>query len=85
MNKEEGLVILTSFVAIGIIVLGTVVSLLQSMEILAILILGIVFLILILLQVYPKFSHIAENLERIVFFIALVFIMVSLIYLYKPI
>lgn len=85
MNKEKGLVILTSFVAVGIIVLSTVVSLLQSMQILSVLILGIIFLVLILLQVYPKFNHIAENLEKIVFFITLICITVSLIYLYKPI
>ncbi|MDR2830040.1 MAG: energy-converting hydrogenase A, subunit K [Methanobrevibacter sp.] len=85
MNKEKGLVILTSFVAIGIIALSAVVSLLQSMQILPILILGIIFLVLILLQVYPKFNHVSENLEKIVFFMTLIWIMVSLIYLYKPI
>ncbi|MDR3222341.1 MAG: energy-converting hydrogenase A, subunit K [Methanobrevibacter sp.] len=85
MNKEKDLIILTSLVAIGVFILGAVVSLLQSMQILPILILGIIFLALILLQIYPKFNHITENLEKIVFFIVLFLIIISFIYLYKPI
>ncbi|MDR1820242.1 MAG: hypothetical protein LBR15_08380 [Methanobrevibacter sp.] len=85
MNKERDLIILTSFVAIGIFVLGTVVSLLQSIQILPILVLGIIFLILILLQVYPKFNHITENFEMIIFFVTLFSIIISFIYLYKAV
>ncbi|MDR2544318.1 MAG: hypothetical protein LBD03_02035 [Methanobrevibacter sp.] len=85
MNKERDLIILTSFIAIGIFVLGTVVSLLQSIQILPILILGIIFLILILLQVYSKFNHITENFEKIVFFVTLFSIIISFIYLYEAI
>ncbi|MDR2873997.1 MAG: hypothetical protein LBV42_04590 [Methanobrevibacter sp.] len=85
MNKERNLIILTSFVAMGIIVLGIVVTLMNSIQILPIIILGIILSILVLLQAYPKYNHIAENLERIVFFVALISIIISFIYLYKPV
>jgi energy-converting hydrogenase A subunit K len=85
MNKERAFIILTSLVAMGIFILGMVVTLMNSTQILPIVILGIIFSILILLQVYPKYNHISENLENIVFIVALISIITSFIYLYKPI
>jgi energy-converting hydrogenase A subunit K len=85
MNKERTFIILTSLVAMGIFILGIVVTLMDSTQILPIVILGIIFSILILLQVYPEYNHISENLEKIVFIVALISIIISFIYLYKPI
>ncbi|MDR0912786.1 MAG: hypothetical protein LBM96_09340 [Methanobrevibacter sp.] len=85
MNKEKDFIILSSFVAIGVIVLGIVVSFINTMLILPIAILGVILFILLLLQVYPKVNHITENIEKIVFFITLLFIISSLIFLYKPV
>jgi len=77
--------VLTSLIALGVFILGLVVTLVQSFSILPIAILGIIFLILILLQYYNKVNHITENLEKIVFIITLILIAISFIYLYKPV
>ncbi|KZX12593.1 hypothetical protein MBCUR_10040 [Methanobrevibacter curvatus] len=85
MTNENDFILLTSFVAIGIIVLGLIVSLYDSVTILPIFILGIILFVLILLQRYHRINHITENIEKIVFIGTLIFIIISLIFLYKPI
>jgi hypothetical protein len=84
MNKETDIIILASFLSVGIILLSAVVVIWERIVVLPILLLGIVFLILTLLQVNPKIAHTSENLEKFFFILTLLIISASFIILYKP-
>jgi energy-converting hydrogenase A subunit K len=85
MNKEKDLILLISFVAIGVIIASGLVVVFQTIVVIPVLIFGIIMFPLILLQNKKKFIHLAENLEKVIFFITLVIIAVSFAILYKPI
>lgn len=85
MNKEKDLIVLTSFVAVGIIVASGLAAILQRSVVFPVVIFGIIMFPLILLQSREKFTHIAENLEKIVFFSTLIIIALSFAIIYKPI
>ncbi|KZX17066.1 hypothetical protein [Methanobrevibacter filiformis] len=84
MNKEKDFLLLTSFVAIGIIVLSLVVTFFSVIVVWPVVIFAIISFLMIIFQVYPKITYISENLENIAFIITLIAIIVSFIYLYKP-
>jgi energy-converting hydrogenase A subunit K len=84
MNKEKDFLLLASIVAIGVVILSLIVSYYDMIIILPVAILGIMLFLLIILQIYPKVSHISEKLENIVFIITLFAIIFSFIFLYKP-
>ncbi|MEA4957243.1 hypothetical protein SDC9_08453 [bioreactor metagenome] len=84
MNKEKDFIVLTSCVAIGIIIASGLAVVIQRWEVIPVTIFGFLMFPLILLQNKEKFAHITENLENIVFMITLVIIIVSFILLYKP-
>jgi len=85
MNKEKDLIVLTSFVAVGVIVASGLPSVLHANLVAPVAVFGIIMFILVLLQYRKKFTSLAENLEKVVFVITLVIIAVSFIILYKPV
>ena len=85
MDSEKVIVYLTSLVAIGIIIVGLLVTLLHSTILAPIPILGLILLVLILLTNKGHFAHKIESLEKIMFFITFIVIICSFILLYKPI
>ncbi|OQD59233.1 energy-converting hydrogenase A, subunit K [Methanobrevibacter arboriphilus JCM 13429 = DSM 1125] len=84
MNKEKDFVVLTSCMAIGVILASGFAAVLQRWLVLPVTIFGIIMFSLILLQNKEKFAHITENLENIVFMITLIIIIISFIILFKP-
>jgi len=84
MNKEKDFIILTSLVAIGIIIASGLTVVLQRWEVIPVTIFAFIMFPLILLQNKKKFIHLAENLESIVFIITLIIIALGFIVLYKP-
>ena len=85
MNKEKDLIILTSFVAIGLMIASGLVVIFQTSIVASVVIFGIIMFPLILLQNKKKFIHLAENLEKVIFVITLFIIVISFILLYKPV
>ena len=83
MNSEDGIVYLTSLVAIGIIVVGLLATLFHSIVLAPIVIIGIILAIFVLLA-RGNFSHKIENIEKICFVITFIAIICSFILLYKP-
>jgi len=84
MNKEKDFIVLTSCVAIGVILASGFAAVLQRGVVIPVTIFGIIMFSLILLQNKEKFAHKIENLENIVFIITLVIIIISFIMLFKP-
>ncbi len=85
MDSEKVIVYLTSLVAIGIIVVGLLATILHSIVLAPIPILGLILLVLILLTNKGHFAHKVESLEKIMFFITFMVIICSFILLYKPV
>ena len=85
MDSEKVIVYLTSLVAIGIIVVGLLATILHSIVLAPIPILGLILLVLILLTNKGHFVHKVESLEKIMFFITFMVIICSFILLYKPV
>ena len=83
MNSEDGIVYLTSLVALGIVLVGLLATLFHSVVLAPIVIIGLVLEVFIL---YSKgnFSHKIENIEKICFVITFISIICSFILLYKP-
>ena len=83
MNSEDGIVYLTSLVAVGMIVVGLLATLFHSIVLAPIVIIGFILEIFIL---YSKgnFSHKIESVEKICFIITFIAIICSFILLYKP-
>ena len=85
MSSEKVIVYLTSLVAIGIIVVGLLATIIHSIVLAPIPILGLILLVLILLTNKGHFAHKVESLEKIMFFITFMVIICSFILLYKPV
>lgn len=85
MDSEKVIVYLTSLVAIGMIVVGLLATILHSIVLAPIPILGLILLVLILLTNKGHFAHKVESLEKIMFFITFMVIICSFILLYKPV
>ena len=85
MDSEKVIVYLTSLVAIGIIVVGLLATIIHSIVLAPIPILGLILLVLILLTNKGHFAHKVESLEKIMFFITFMVIICSFILLYKPV
>ena len=84
MENEKDFVILSSLLAIGIVIVSGLAVVLQRWEVLPVTIVGIIIFPLIMLQTKKKFVHITENIENIVFIITLAIIAIGFIMLYKP-
>ena len=85
MDSEKVIVYLTSLVAIGIIVVGLLATILHSIVLAPIPILGLILFGLTLLTNKGHFAHKVESLEKIMFFITFIVIICSFILLYKPV
>lgn len=85
MNKEKDFIVLTSFVAIGIIVASGLTMIFQSMVVFPVTVFGFIMFPLILSQTNKKAAHLSENLEKIVFFITLFIIAIAFAILYIPV
>jgi len=84
MEKEKDFVLLTSLLAVGIIIVTGLAVVLQRWEVLPVTIFGLIMFPLIVLQTKKKFANITENIENVVFIITLVVIAIGFIMLYKP-
>ncbi len=84
MNNEKGMRVLTALVALGIFIVAGLAAFYQSMMALPLAIIGIIFVPFILMQNSEKSAHLAENLEKVAFFITLFIIIIAFICLYKP-
>ena len=84
MENEKDFVLLTSLLAVGIIIVTGLVVGLHRWEVLPVTIFGLIMFPLILLQTKKKFAHITENIEYVVFIITLAVIAIGFIMLYKP-
>ena len=85
MREEKGMVILISLVAFGIILISGLIAYFHTTLALPIIIMGIIFAILILSLKSHKQAVFTENLEKLVFAITLIIIIISFIVLYKPV
>ena len=85
MNDEKGMRVLTSLVALGIFIVAGLAAVYQSILALPLAIIGIIFVPFILIQNKEKTAHLAENLEKLAFFITLFIIIISFICLYCPV
>ena len=83
MNSEDVIVYFTALVGIGIIVVGILTTVLHSIMIVPIVIIGIILAAFALLS-RGKFSHKIESIEKICFIITFIAIICSFILLYKP-
>lgn len=83
MNSEDVIVYLTTLVGVGVIIVGILATLLHSVVLLPIVIIGIILTVFLLLS-RGNFSHKIESMEKICFVITLIAIICSFILLYKP-
>ena len=84
MNDEKGMRILTSLVALGVFIVAGLAAYFQSILALPMAIIGLIFVPFILVQNTEKSAHLAENLEKIAFFVTFFIICIAFICLYKP-
>lgn len=84
MVNEKGMLVLTSLVAVGIFVVAAIAAYLQSIVVWPLIVIGLIFIPLILLQDRVKFSHLAEKLEIIAFVITLAVIIIGFLIVYTP-
>jgi len=85
MNKEKDFIIITSLVAIAIIIYSGLATIMQRWFVLPITIFGFIVFSLILIQNKEKLAHITENLENIMFIVTLAIIIILFIVHFKPI
>jgi len=85
MTDENDMLLLTSFVALGIFIVSVITAYLHSILVLPLVIIGLIFVPLILLQNNEKFAHLSEKLETCAFFITLIIIIIAFIWLYAPV
>lgn len=83
MNSEDVIVYLTTLVGVGVIIVGILATLLHSVVLLPIVVIGIILTVFLLLS-RGNFSHKIESMEKICFVITLIAIICSFILLYKP-
>lgn len=84
MSSHNVLVYLTGLVAVGIVVVGLLATLLHSMILAPIPIIGLILVLLVFLTI-NGYAEKVEVLEKIMFFITFIVIICSFILLYKPI
>ena len=84
MENERNFTILTSLLAVAIIIVSGLAAVLHRWEVLPVVIFGLIMFPLIVLQNKEKFAHLIENIENIVFIITLAIIAIGFIMLYKP-
>lgn len=83
MNSEDVIRYFTAVVAVGIIVVGILATMLHSVTLAPIPIIGVVLAILVMMS-KGNFAHRIESLEKICFIITFIAIICSFILLYKP-
>ncbi len=83
MNSEDVIVYLTALVAIGIIFVGLLATVLHSVVLAPIVVIGII-LAFFVLRAKGNFSHKIESMEKWCFIITFIAIICSFILLYKP-
>lgn len=83
MNSEDVIVYLTTLVGVGVIIVGILATLLHSVVLLPIVVIGIILTVFLSLS-RGNFSHKIESMEKICFVITLIAIICSFILLYKP-
>lgn len=83
MNSEDVIVYLTTLVGVGVIIVGILATLLHSVVLLPIVVIGIILTVFLLLS-RGNFSHKIESMEKICFVITLIAIICSFILFYKP-
>lgn len=83
MNSEDVIVYLITLVGVGVIIVGILATLLHSIVLLPIVVIGIILTVFLLLS-RGNFSHKIESMEKICFVITLIAIICSFILLYKP-
>lgn len=83
MNSENVIVYFTALVAVGVIIVGLLTTLLHSVLIAPIVIIGLILTIFLLLS-KGNFSHKIESIEKLCFIITFIAIICSFILLYKP-
>ncbi|WP_458403175.1 hypothetical protein [Methanobrevibacter sp.] len=83
MNSEDVIRYFTAVVAVGIIVVGILATMLHSVTLAPIPIIGAVLAILVMMS-KGNFAHRIESLEKICFIITFIAIICSFILLYKP-
>ncbi len=83
MNSENVIVYFTALVAVGVIIVGLLTTLLHSVLIAPIVIIGLILAIFLLLS-KGNFSHKIESIEKLCFIITFIAIICSFILLYKP-
>ena len=83
MNSEDVIVYLTTLVGVGVIIVGILATLLHSVVLLPIVVIGIILTVFLLLS-RGNFSHKIESMEKICFVITLIAIICSFILLFKP-
>lgn len=83
MNSENVIVYFTVLVAVGVIIVGLLTTLLHSVLIAPIVIIGLILAIFLLLS-KGNFSHKIESIEKLCFIITFIAIICSFILLYKP-
>ncbi len=83
MNSENVIVYFTALVAVGVIIVGLLTTLMHSVLIAPIVIIGLILAIFLLLS-KGNFSHKIESIEKLCFIITFIAIICSFILLYKP-
>ena len=83
MNSENVIVYFTALVAVGVIIVGSLTTLLHSVLIAPIVAIGLILAIFLLLS-KGNFSHKIESIEKLCFVITFIAIICSFILLYKP-
>lgn len=84
MNSEKDFLVLISFAAVGITIASGLAAIFDTFIVIPVTIFGLIMIPLILLQNQKKFAHLAENLEKLFFFLTLIIIIISFILIYKP-
>lgn len=84
MADEKGIILLSALTIVGVIIASALVVITQEIMAIHIVIIAIMLTLLIFYQNKDKISHLSENLEKIMFILTLLFIIISFILLYKP-
>lgn len=83
MNSEDVIIYFTGLVALGILFVGLLATVLHSITLAPIVIIGTILLVLVILS-KGDFSHKIELVEKICFVITFIAIICTFALLYKP-
>ena len=84
MMKEQDTLFLMALVGVGAVIMSGLAVLKQWIVVVPLFIVVLFFAFMLLYQNRSKFIHISENLENYAFIVALISIIASFIYLYRP-